>query len=169
VAQSGYVGKAGHLAAMAEFLLRRYNVAMPEVDVGDDIFVVEARTGRLWRIQVKTAIGKRRRYGYSGKFAVSLAQLNTLKTPDLFFVFVLRVGDRWEFVILPRETLKDLHEGPRIGNVAAGDLVLNFRLTATTLLCSGTDFRLTATTLLCSGTDLQAHRNNWIDWPLIRP
>jgi hypothetical protein len=35
---SGYVGKAGQLAVMGEFLLRGYNVAMPEVDVGDEIF-----------------------------------------------------------------------------------------------------------------------------------
>lgn len=35
-----YVGRAGQMAAMAEFLLRGYNVAVPEVDVGDDIFVV---------------------------------------------------------------------------------------------------------------------------------
>ena len=33
-----FVGKAGQLAVMAEFLLRGYNVAMPEVDVGDDIY-----------------------------------------------------------------------------------------------------------------------------------
>ena len=39
-----YVGKGGHLAVMGEFLLRGYNVAMPEVDVGDDIFVVHDRT-----------------------------------------------------------------------------------------------------------------------------
>jgi hypothetical protein len=38
---SNYVGKAGQLAVMAEFLLRGYNVAMPEADVGDVFFVVE--------------------------------------------------------------------------------------------------------------------------------
>ena len=38
MAGTSHIGKAGHLAAMAEFLLRGYNVAMPEVDVGDDIF-----------------------------------------------------------------------------------------------------------------------------------
>ena len=155
MAQSGYVGKAGQLAAMAEFLLRGYNVAMPEVDVGDDIFVVADREGTLWRIQVKTAIGKRRRYGYSGKFAVSLEQLSTLKKPDLFYVFALRVGDRWEFAIVPRKVLKDLHTMAGIGTVVAGELILNFRFTATTVLCSG--------------TDLQAHRNNWPEWPVIRP
>jgi hypothetical protein len=155
MAQSGYVGKAGHLAAMAEFLLRGYNVAMPEVDVGDDIFVVHDRQGRLWRIQVKTAIGKRRRYGYSGKFAVPLGQLRTLKKPDLFYVLAMPVGDRWEFVIILRETLRDLHEKAGIGHVVTDDLILNCRLTAARALCSG--------------ADLQAFRNNWDEWPVIRP
>jgi hypothetical protein len=40
MASKSHIGKAGHLAAMAEFLLRGYNVAQPEVDIGDDIFVV---------------------------------------------------------------------------------------------------------------------------------
>jgi hypothetical protein len=140
---------------MAEFLLRGYNVAMPEVDVGDDIFVVEDRKATLWRIQVKTAIGRRRRYGHSGKFAVSLGQLETVKKPDLFYVLVLRVGDRWEFIIVPRRALKEFHELASIVPVAGGDLILNCRLTATAVFCSG--------------TDLQSRRNNWSEWPVIRP
>ena len=35
-----YTGRAGQLAVMAELLLRGWNTAIPEVDVGDDIFVV---------------------------------------------------------------------------------------------------------------------------------
>ena len=35
-----YIGKAGHLAVMSEFLMRGWNVATPEVDIGDDIFFV---------------------------------------------------------------------------------------------------------------------------------
>lgn len=42
-----YVGRAGQLAVMAELLLRGYNVAIPEVDVGDDVFVVRDRDGDL--------------------------------------------------------------------------------------------------------------------------
>jgi hypothetical protein len=75
---------------MAEFLLRGYNVAMPEVDIGDDIFVVHDREGELWRVQVKTAICKqaRRERGtqaagvpappaWRGKFAISRTQVRT--------------------------------------------------------------------------------------------
>lgn len=37
---TSYTGKAGQLFAMSEFLMLGYNVAIPEVDRGDDIFVV---------------------------------------------------------------------------------------------------------------------------------
>jgi hypothetical protein len=33
-----YLGKAGQQAVMSEFLVRGWNVATPEVDIGDDIF-----------------------------------------------------------------------------------------------------------------------------------
>ena len=50
-----YVGKAGQLYVMSEFLMRGWNVAMPEVDTGDDIFVVEDENDTFYRVQVKTA------------------------------------------------------------------------------------------------------------------
>ena len=53
-----YVGRSGHLAVMAEFLIRGYNTAIPEVDRGDDILVVEDAVGQIWRVQVKTGSGK---------------------------------------------------------------------------------------------------------------
>jgi len=40
---------------MSEFLARGYNVAVPEVDRGDDLFVVQDESGDFDRIQVKTA------------------------------------------------------------------------------------------------------------------
>lgn len=153
MAESDYVGKAGQLATMAEYLLRGYNVAMPEVDRGDDIFVVEDSTGQLWRIQVKTAIGKKHEYGYSGQFKISLEQLQMARKPDLHYVLALRAGDRWEFVIIPRATLRRLHRRAGIGSVAGEHVILNCRFTATEVLCSE--------------ADLQRYRNNWRRWPLI--
>jgi hypothetical protein len=152
MAGSNYVGKAGQLAVMAEFLLRGYNVAMPEVDTGDDIFVVEDRSGQLWRIQVKTAIGKRRGYGYSGQFTVALRQLRNLKQPDLIYVIALRKGDQWEFLIIPRDPLWDEHRDNAIGSVIRGNMILTLRFRAQDVLCSGQDF--------------QRYRNNWQLWPL---
>ena len=55
MATSLHVGKAGQLAVMSEFALRGYNVAIPEIDTGDDVFVVNDQKGAMSRIQVKTA------------------------------------------------------------------------------------------------------------------
>jgi hypothetical protein len=56
---------SGHLAAMSEFLSLGYNVASPEVDRGDDVFVVRDADGILSRIQVKSANARTRQYGHS--------------------------------------------------------------------------------------------------------
>ena len=32
-----YVGRAGQMVVISEFLIRGWNVAVPEVDVGDDL------------------------------------------------------------------------------------------------------------------------------------
>ena len=55
MAGTGHVGKSGQLAVMSELLLRGYNVAMPEVDVGDDVFVVRDEEESVTRVQVKSA------------------------------------------------------------------------------------------------------------------
>lgn len=73
-----YLGRAGHLAVMSEFLLRGWNVAIPEIDIGDDIYVVHDGSGSLKRVQVKSAtcnIGKRK---ISGQFLVPIKQLTEL-------------------------------------------------------------------------------------------
>src|SRR5438046_240658 len=98
----GYVGKAGQLAVMAEFLLRGYNVAMPEVDEGDDIFVVHNQRGQLWRIQVKTAIGQISGQGHRGKFSAKLSQLTIYREPDLFYFLAMRCGGLWELLVMSR-------------------------------------------------------------------
>jgi hypothetical protein len=95
MARKLYVGKAGQLAVMAEFLLRGYNVAMPEVDEGDDVFVVEDQSGQLWRIQVKTAIGQRRGTSWRAKYSVSLRQFEHPRDPKFFFVFAVRCDQDW--------------------------------------------------------------------------
>ena len=76
------------MAVLAVLLNRGYNVAVPEVDRGDDLFVVHDETGRLFRIQVKSATGKGKRR-VSGAFNISLNQLRTPRMPDLHYVLVL--------------------------------------------------------------------------------
>jgi hypothetical protein len=67
-----YLGKAGHLFIMSEFLMLGWNVAIPEVDIGDDIFVVQDDSGTLRRVQVKTSTSKIRKDGFSAQFSVPL-------------------------------------------------------------------------------------------------
>jgi hypothetical protein len=147
------VGKAGQLAVMAEYLLRGYNVAMPEVDVGDDVFVVNDRAERLWRIQVKTAIGVQRGRGWSGRFQLPLAQLLTETLTPLHYVLVLRRQNAWEFVHRARKHLAAEYRHHSVGSRVGDSLLLYLA------------FRETG--LVCSQRDWQSYRNNWNEWPFI--
>jgi hypothetical protein len=60
-----FFGRSGHLAVMSEFLHRRINVAIPEVDVGDDVFVVKGSDDTVTRVQVKAATAKAQARSYS--------------------------------------------------------------------------------------------------------
>ncbi|MEO5728468.1 MAG: group I intron-associated PD-(D/E)XK endonuclease, partial [Byssovorax sp.] len=120
--KKSHLGKAGQLAAMAEFLLRGYNVAIPEVDVGDDIFVVDDRIGDLSRIQVKTATTLRgasyRRA--SAQFKLSRHQLENARPVDLTYVFVLRRFGAWSFYVVPRQALNEMRAVFEASRVARG-------------------------------------------------
>lgn len=155
--QNLYTGGAGQSAVMSEFLFRGYNVAVPEVDRGDDLFVVEDASGSLSRIQVKAATGKsyRRGGGYSAKVKVGLKQLTTPQTPALTYVFVLRCGDRWcDFVVLPQTDLDALRSNQNVGTVAGKSLILTVSVTSNAVSCSK--------------QDLTKYRNNFSSWPTIK-
>jgi hypothetical protein len=152
--QSLYVGRAGQMAVMAELLWRGWNVALPEVDVGEDVFVVKDESGELWRVQVKTATAKLQQKGYSAQFNVSLKQLETLRTPDLVYIFAVRGPSGWEsFIIIDRSTLYREHELHHIGSVSRGNLVLRFTQDDVTLRCSD--------------RDLLAYQSDWSRWPVL--
>src|SRR5829696_8415039 len=85
--QNLYVGRAGQMAVMGELLWRGWNVAFPEVDVGEDVFVVKDEGGELWRVQVKTATAQAQQRGYSAQFSVSVNQLKSPRNPDLVYIF----------------------------------------------------------------------------------
>lgn len=151
-----YLGRAGHLATMAEFLVRGYNVAIPEVDTGDDVFVVHDLAGVLYRVQIKTASPKRllkREAGFSAQFNVGFEQLRAARIPDLNYVFTVRRDHRWAaWLLATRQELYALHADRGVGS-RSGDGVV-FRFT----------FRDGATT--SNGVDLTAHRDAWDRyWP----
>jgi hypothetical protein len=97
-----HLGMAGHHAAMSEFLYRGYNVAVPAVDVGDDVYIVEDRQGTMWRLQVKTSDHPG---GASRTFQLSRRQLREEKANELFFMFLARRDRRWHFILIDRKRL----------------------------------------------------------------
>jgi hypothetical protein len=154
--QNLYTGKSGQLAVMAEFVSRGYIVAVPEVDVGDDLYVIRAADGELSRVQVKTATAKDLPGGtFTVTFKVPLRQLETPHRPDMNYVFAVRHGDRWgDFVIVGRKALYDLHAMHGIG--AEVDTSVLFSLS------------FSADDVKCREQSLQPYRNDWSRWPIIR-
>ena len=147
-----YLGRAGQLTVMAEFLVRGWNVAVPEVDVGDDIFVIRDRDGRLFRIQVKTAAAKSRKYGLSATFAVPAKQLFSPILPELTYVFVIRHEGRWDsFLVVERKKLFEEHRRFNVGSRSSDEKVVFY-------------IAISDEQATCSGRDFSDYLNNWTRW-----
>jgi hypothetical protein len=155
MARTHYVGKAGHLAVMSELALRGYNVAMPEIDVGDDIFAVNDSNGSLYRVQVKTSQGTQRNKSVTAQFRIRLSQIrNNALTPDLSYVFVARRKVRWKFLVMERAVLLHLMNNDGVGTESGGYL----QLTVT--------FK-DDQTVTASGSDLSRYYKDWSRWPVL--
>lgn len=123
---------------MAELLLRGWNTAIPEVDVGDDIFVVHDRNGDLHRVQVKTAVAKRHKYGYSAQFNLSLSQLQ-MPLDDMTYIFAIRLQDDWKaFVVIERKKIEEYREDG-MGSENRGRLILRLRFKGKCITCHDHD------------------------------
>jgi hypothetical protein len=149
-----YVGRAGQLAVMGEFLLRGWNVALPEVDVGDAVFVVKDEGRDLFRIQVKTATSKPSRTAYSAQFAVGLSQLKAPRHPDLTYVFAVRHTSNWgPYLIIAREALRKAYDNNGVGSATKERLVLR-------LVYEHDRVRW-------GKRDLSVFQNDWSKWPVL--
>lgn len=149
-----YLGKGGEFSVVSEFLARGWNVALPLVDVGDDLFVVEDKKGIFHRIQVKTAQATLRKENYTAQFSVPLKQLLNFSEPDIYYIFTVRLNDTWEDkIIILREDLSLFYEDFKIGTVSDANLILYFAFEKGTVKCSKIDF----TPFL----------NNYSDFPII--
>jgi hypothetical protein len=136
-----YLGKAGQSFVMSEFLVRGWNVAVPEVDVGDDMFVIHDQAGEFVRIQVKTANIVERQLSFSAQFSVPIPQLKRIIYPELTYCFVLRSPSKWhEIVIISRKELSDLFDSAEIGSQIGDTLMLYFSFKDDQLWCSKVDF-----------------------------
>lgn len=145
---------------MAEFLERGWNVGAPEVDVGDDIFVVRDEDGDLSRIQVKTARSNEHKYGFSGEFFVGGTQLHTRREPPLDYVFVIRRQPGWgPFVVIRQGRLQDLVANEDIGSKTQSGYRFRLRYIQN---ANGRVERID-----CSEVPLTDHMNNFSNWERI--
>ncbi len=154
-------GRGGQLAVMAEVLYRLCNAAIPEVDVGTDVFAFLDHRVDVARIQVKTARGARyeNEEGYSARFDVPMRQLERTDGLPLYYALAVRLEGRWaDFLVIGREQLDNLWNGPqRFGteNHRTGDLALTVQ------------FR--PGNVRCGEVDLTPYRNAWDQLPPLQP
>lgn len=135
-----YLGKAGHLTVMSEFLTRGWNVAIPEVDIGDDIFVFQDYNGTLRRVQVKTSTSTTRQNSFSGQFKISLTQLRSIANIPVHYVFVVRHNEQWtKPIIIRQDYLLDFSRKDSFGSKHSGNLSLYFSYSTEKVECSGLD------------------------------
>ena len=149
-----YVGKSGHLAVMGEFALRGYNVAIPEMDVGDDVFVVNDSTGAMWRVQVKTSVARPQTTSERFGFRIKESSIQTAQSPDLHFVFALRSSKGWRFLVIDRAVLRGYVVNQRLGTLAG-----QFRQVNVVLHNDGR--------CISSGQDLRNFLEDWARWPVL--
>lgn len=136
-----YLGKAGHLNIMSEFLMLGWNVAIPEVDIGDDIFVVQDDNGTLRRVQVKASTSTIRNNGYSGQFSISVKNLRNVTNILVHYVFLVRHNEEWSKpVIVRQDYLLDHFSNNNVGSEAKGNVIFYFSYTNGKVECSGQDF-----------------------------
>jgi hypothetical protein len=112
-----HFGRAGEFFAMSEILLRGWNVAVPVVDVGDDVFIIDDNDKRTFRLQVKSG----RVDGGVATFTLSRPQLRATLPIELLYMFQVALtvdGARgWgaslnEFLERWPESLPVLDSGP---------------------------------------------------------
>ena len=146
-----YLGQGGHLHVMAELLSRGWNVAIPQVDRGDDIFVVKDENGELNRVQVKTRNAKKLvKGGYSATFRLKTSQLRGTVTPVVVYVFVMRHGEKWhDFIVIDQPTLHSHHENDKIGTLSLDKKYLSITI------------KNKSANSKCSGEDFSSYVNNW--------
>jgi hypothetical protein len=126
---------------MSEFLMLGWNVAIPEVDIGDDIFVVQDDNGTLRRVQVKTSTSTIRKESYSGQFSVSVKNLRNITNILVHYIFVVRHNGEWSKpVIIRQDYLLEHFENNKVGSEAKGNITFYFSYIEEKVECSGQDF-----------------------------
>ncbi len=110
---------------MSLLLARGWNVAIPEVDTGDDIFVVKDRSGDFIKVQVKTTytVFQRSSANFKVKFNIPGEQLLLEEEFDFIYALVILNGPAFhpDIILIGKEELQDkissLKENAISGNI----------------------------------------------------
>jgi hypothetical protein len=157
-----FTGRAAQLAVMAEVLRLRCNAAIPEVDLGTDVFVFKDDREEVVRLQVKACTAPHLYAdgsGYSAKFALPMKQFRRLDDrPPLYYALAVLRDDRWvDFLVVSRARLQSYYNGKtKFGsfNKANDDLEITVEFRAK---------------VECSGQELTDCRNAWNSLPPLQP
>ena len=157
-----FTGRAAQLAVVAELLRLRCNAAIPEVDLGTDVFAFKDNREEVVRLQVKACMvpyiyadGS----GYSAKFALPMKQfLRQDDRPPLFYALTVLRDDRWvDFLVVSRSRLQSYFNGEtKFGSINKTNNDLEITV----------EFRAKVE---CSGQELTDCRNAWNSLPPLQP
>lgn len=157
-----YLGKAAQLFVMSEFVIRGYNAAIPEVDIGDDILVIRDMDDSLSKIQVKATntCQELTSYGNQGIFRVqfNLKKTQLLRDPiaPFYFIFLIRRHYQWnEPIIFPQHVLSNDFIAGEVGTENAENVKFWFKI-------------YPDGTVTCNKNDYSEYRGNWSHWPIVR-
>ena len=138
--QDLFTGQAGEHAVISKFLIKGWNVAVPQVDVGDDLLVARQEDAYV-PVQVKTARARQQRKSYAGTFRLAVQQIQTPRWPDLVYVFAVYHKARWsDFIVVPRRDLHTLREVDGVGTATGDHLSLRVSFHPDSVRCSGQDW-----------------------------
>jgi len=161
--KTSHFGRAGQFVAMAELLARGWNVAVPEVDVGDDVFTAHDDGSQLIRLQIKTSRTVIAEDGsLRAQFTLWREQLFIDEEVRLFYVFVTLIEARWRFVVIDRKVLGEIRRqfekttrpGPGRRPSASGDWI-NFEV------------QVRGDAVRGWGCDLLPYAENWNEFPIV--
>ena len=93
---------------MSELLLRGWNVAVPVVDIGDDVLIIDDNEKTTFRLQVKST--ELRSKSERASFGLSRRQLRDAAPQiELIYMLLVRRQGCWTFYVIPRADLDGIH------------------------------------------------------------
>lgn len=135
-----FTGKAGEHAVISHLLVRHWQVAVPEVDVGDDLLTATDLSNVL-RVQVKTSRATEQKRSYVGRFNVPITQVRTPGTPELTYVFAVFRDQCWsDFIIVSRRHLHDEYSTYQGAAIGRKQWTLRIRFQGTSVICGERDW-----------------------------